>query len=209
MYDNTAGILKCRGSGVQNTCRIFSSYHSGVENTCRIFMQYPSVVQNTCRIVISHLSEVRNTAVLSQLRRVPGCRGATAYASQTAPRGRMTVVLWEVLLNGGWGYERVFQTGYIFRLGIRPCFLNGVYIPVGDTDMFSVPGAHYALKYGNVFRTGYALSIKIRTCFPNPVHVIHRNTNVFSEPGTRYPSKYGRVFRIRRRRRRARGWRGG
>ena len=110
------------------------------------------------------------------------------------------------------------------RLGIRICFPNRVYVSVRDTDMFSppmggacgaytvaplhvlhaihrntnvfpVPGAHYALKYGYVFRARYTLSVKIRPCFSNRTCVTHRNTAVFSEPGTCYPSKYGRVFR--------------
>ena len=134
-----------------------------------------------------------------------------------------SVVLWVVRLDDSWGYGHVIRTGNMFRLGIRPCFRhlwvtfvgrmllrpytcympyieirtcfpNGVYVSVGDTDMFFEPGIYSGWGYGNVFRTGYTSSIQIRTCFPNPAHVIHRNTNTFSEPDTRYPSKYGHVF---------------
>ena len=86
---------------------------------------------------------VGDTAVLSQLRRVPGCRGATAYAPQTAPRGRMMVMLWAVRLDDSWGYGRVFRTRYALRIKIRKRFSNGVYISVGDTDMFSEPGIYF------------------------------------------------------------------
>ena len=121
-------------------------------------------------------------------------------------------MLWVVLLNGGWGYSRVFRTGYMFRLGIRACFRylrvafvgrmllrpytrympyieiricfsNGVYISVGDTDMFFERDIYFGLKFGRVFRTGYMLPIEIRPCFSYPVHVIHQNTAVFSELG--------------------------
>ena len=164
----------------------------------------------------------------------------------------MTVVLWAVLLNGGWGYGYVFRTGCMFRLGIRACFRHlrvafvgrmqyaptrvtcrtskyeyvfrtGYMFRLGIRTCFRhlrvafVGRIQYAptrvicrtSKYEYVFRTGYMFRLGIRPCFPNPVHVIHRNTDVFSERGTHDPSKYGRVFRIRRRRRRARGWRGG
>ena len=95
----------------------------------------------------------------------------------------MTVMLWVVLLNGGWGYGCVFRTGYMFRLGIRTCFPNGVYVSVRDTDMFSELDTRYPSKYERVFRRGYTLSIEIRTRFSNRVHVIHQNTAVFSELG--------------------------
>ena len=106
-------------------------------------------------------------------------------------------------------YGRVFRTGYTLSIEIRKRFPNRVHVIHRNTAVFSEPGTCYPSKYGNVFRTGYTLSTEIRPCFPNPVHVIHQNTETFSEGDTRYPSKYGRVFRIRRRRRRARGWRGG
>ena len=146
MYDNTAGILNYRGLGVQNTCRIFSSYHSGVENTCRIFMQYPSAVQNTCRIVMLHLSTVGNTGLLSQLRCVPGCRGATAYAPQTALRSRITVMLWDVFGDGGWKYGRVFRTGYASYIKIRICFRHLWVAFVGR--MQYAPTAGYTCWFG-------------------------------------------------------------
>ena len=181
MYDNTAGILKCRGSGVQNTCRIFSSYHSGVENTCRIFMQYPSVVQNTCRIVISHLSAVRNTAVLSQLRRVPGCRGRNSIRPTDGPAepndGRV--------MGGFWGR----------RLGIRPCFSNRVHVSVGDMAMFSKPDTRYPLKYGHVFRTGYMFRLGIRACFRHLRVAFVGRMQYAPTRVTCRTSKYGRVFR--------------
>ena len=162
MYDNTAGILNYRGSGVQNTCRIFSPYHSGVENPCRIFMQYPSVVQNTCRIVMLHLSAVGNTGLLFQLWRVPGCRGVTAYAPQTALRSRITVMLWDVLGDGGWNYGHVFAT-YGWRLW-------------GVCNTPLPPGTCHTLKYRHVFHTEYMLYIKIRTPLPNPIRATHRKT---------------------------------
>ena len=146
MHDNTAGILNYRGSGVQNTCRIFSPYHSGVENTCRIFMQYPSVVQNTCRIVMSHLSAVGNTGLLSQLRCVPSCRGATAYAPQTASRGRITVMLWAVFGDGSWKYEYVFRAGYTPYIKIRTRFRHLRVAFVGR--MQYAPTAGYTCWFG-------------------------------------------------------------
>ena len=140
---------------------------------------------------------VGDTETFFQLRHVPGCRGATAYAPQTAPRSRMTIMLWVVLLDDGWGYEHVFRTGNIFRLGIRPCFRHLRVAFVGRMQYAPTRVTCRTSKYEYVFRTGKALRIKIRTCFPNQIHVIHRNTNTFSEQGTRYPSKCGRVFRIR------------
>ena len=151
MYDNTAGILNYRGSGVQNTCRIFSPYHSGVENTCRIFMQYPSVVQNTCRIVMLHLSAVGNTGLLFQLWRVPGCRGVLH-----TPHRRPYGAEYRSCCGMFWGTA------------------------VGNTDTFSIPGTRHPSEYGHVFATygwrlwgvcccvptaGYMSYIKIRTCF--------------------------------------------
>ena len=106
-------------------------------------------------------------------------------------------------------YEYVFRTGYIFRLGIRACFRHLRVAFVGRMQYAPTRVTCRTSKYEYVFRIGYMFRLGIRPCFPNRVHVIHQNTAVFSEPGTRYPSKYGRVFRIRRRRRRARGWRGG
>ena len=129
-------------------------------------------------------------------------------------------------------------TCYMPYIEIWTCFSNGVYISVGDTDMFSPPmggvcGAYtvaplhvlhaihkntvvffervtcYPSKYEHVFRTGNMFWLGIRKCFPNGVYISVRDTDMFSEPGTHDLSKYGRVFRIRRRRRRARGWRGG
>ena len=194
MYDNTAGILNYRGSGVQNTCRIFSSYHSGVENTCRIFMQYPSVVQNTCRIVISHLSAVRNTAVLSQLRCVPGCRGVLNTPLQTALRGRMMVMLWDVWGDGGWEYGHVFATNGWRLWGVCNTPLHVLHAIHRNTAMFFERGTRYPSKYERVSRTGCTLRIEIRKCFSNRVHVIHQNTETFSEGDTRYPSKYRCVF---------------
>ena len=92
-------------------------------------------------------------------------------------------MLWVVLLDDGWGYERVFRTGNIFLLGIRIYFSNRIHISVWDAAVFSEPDTHYPSKYGHVFQTGHTLSIEIRTCFSNPVHVIHQNTAVFSELG--------------------------
>ena len=82
--------------------------------------------------------------------------------------------------------------GFVERwLEVRICFSNGVYVSVGDTDMFSPPtggvcgayavaplppGICHTLNYGYVFRTGYASYIKIRTPLPNPVRATHRKT---------------------------------
>ena len=74
-------------------------------------------------------------------------------------------------------------TCYMPYIEIRPCFSNGVYVSVRDTNVFSEPGTRHPSRYGYVFRTRYMLSIKIRPCFPTGIHVIHRNTNVFSELG--------------------------
>ena len=111
---------------------------------------------------------------------------------------RNTVMLFEPGIYFGWGYGYVFatygrrlwgvcccaptrvtchtskyghviRTGNIFRLGIQTFFPNGVYISVGDTEMFSEPGTRYPSKYECVFRTGYTLFIEIRPCFPNQV----------------------------------------
>ena len=88
------------------------------------------------------------------------------------------------LMGGVFGaYAIRPYTCYMPYIKIRPCFPNRVHVTHRNTDMFSVPGAHYALKYGNVFRTGYTLSIEIRPCFLKGVHVTHRNTAVFSELG--------------------------
>ena len=86
-------------------------------------------------------------------------------------------------------------TCYMPYIKIRPCFSNGGYVSVRDTDMFFEPDTRYPSKYGHVFRTRYTSSIEMRICFPKGIHVIHQNTAVFSEPDTRYPSKYERVFR--------------
>ena len=135
-----------------------------------------------------------------------------------------SVVLWVVRLDDGWGYGYVFRMGYIFRLGIRPCFRhlrvafvgrmllrpytrympymkirpcfsNREYVSVRDTETFFERGTRYPSKFERVFQIGYTLPIKIRTCFPNRIHIIHQNTETFSEPGTRYPSKCGNIFR--------------
>ena len=95
----------------------------------------------------------------------------------------MAVVLWVVFGGDGWKYGYVFRTRYALSIEIRPCFSNGVYVSVRDTDMFSEPDTRYPSKYGRVFRTRHMLSIEIRTCFPKGIHVTHRNTNVFSELG--------------------------
>ena len=50
------------------------------------------------------------------------------------------VMLWVVLLNGGWGYSRVFRTGYMFRLGIRTCFPKGIHVTHRNTAVFSELG---------------------------------------------------------------------
>lgn len=95
----------------------------------------------------------------------------------------MTVVLWVVLLDDGWGYGRVFRTGNMFRLGIRKHFSNRLHVIHQNTVVFSEPGTRYPSKYERVFRTRYMLSIEIRPCFLKGVHVTHRNTAVFSELG--------------------------
>ena len=71
----------------------------------------------------------------------------------------------------------------MFRLGIRPCFSNGEYISVRDTDIFFKPGTRYTLKYEHVFQTRYTSSIEIRKRFPNWAQTIYQNTAVFSESG--------------------------
>ena len=106
-------------------------------------------------------------------------------------------------------YEYVFRTGYMFWLGIRACFRhqwvafvgrmllrpytcympyieiwtcfpNGVYVSVGDTDMFSPPmgGVHGA----------YAVAPL------HALHAIHRNTEMFFERGICFGWGYGHVF---------------
>ena len=144
-------------------------------------MQYPSVVQNTCRIVISHLSAVRNTAVLSQLRRVPGCRGVfntphrrpcgsewrSCYGWFLGATVRDTDMFSPPMGGVCGAYAIRPYTCYMPYIEIRPCFSNGVHVIHRNTNVFPVPGAHYASKYGNVFRTGHALPIEIRPCFPN------------------------------------------
>ena len=107
----------------------------------------------------------------------------------------MTVVLWVVWGDGGWEYGHVFATNGWRLWGVCNTPLHVLHAIHRNTNVFPVPGAHYALKYGNVFRTRYTLSIEIRICFPNPVHVIHQNMETFSEGDTRYPPKYGHVFR--------------
>ena len=74
-------------------------------------------------------------------------------------------------------------TCYMPYIKIRPCFSNGVYVSVRDTNVFSEPDTRYPSKYERVFRTGYMFRLGIRICFPNRIHVTHRNTNVFSESG--------------------------
>ena len=106
-------------------------------------------------------------------------------------------------------YGRAFRTGYTLSIEIRTCFPYRVHITHRNTEMFFEPDMRYPSKYGRVFRTGCMFRLGIRPCFPKGIHVIYQNTTVFSEGDTRDPLKYGRVFRIRRRRRRARGWRGG
>ena len=91
-------------------------------------------------------------------------------------------------------YGHVFRTGYMFRLGIRPCFSNRVYILVGDTDMFSPPMGGVCRAYAIRPYTCYMLYIEIRTCFSNGEYVLVRDTEMFFEPDIRYPSKYERVF---------------
>ena len=154
---------------------------------------------------------VGDRAVLSQPRRVPGCRGATAYAPQTAPRGRMMVMLWVVLLDDGWGYGHVFRIRNMFWLGIRicfrhlrvafvgrmllrlytrympymkirPCFLNQRHISVGDTVMFSPSTGDVCGAYAIRPYTCYMPYIEIRICFPNRVYVSVRDTDMFSPP---------------------------
>ena len=111
-------------------------------------------------------------------------------------------------------------------LGIRPCFSNGVYVSVRDTDMFSPPaggvcgayavaplhvlhavhentvmlfesGICFGWGYGRVFATyGWRLWGVFNTPL-HLLHVIHRNTEMFSESDTHHPPKYERVFRTR------------
>ena len=154
--------------------------------------------------------------------RVTGSRGGKwlkirscyGHCGRAAPM--YSVMLWVVLLDDGWGYGYVFRTGYIFRLGIRPCFRhlrvafvrrmllrpytrympymkirpcfsNGVYVSVGDTAMFFEPGICFGWGYGYVFAT---YGWRLWGVFNTPLHVlhtIHRNTNVFSKPDIRYP----------------------
>ena len=135
--------------------------------------------------------------MLSQLRRVPGCRGATAYAPQTAPWGRMMVMLWDVWGDGGWEYGHVFATNGWRLWGVCNTPLHVLHAIHRNTAVFSEPGTRYPSKYERVSRTGCTLRIEIRKRFSNRVHVTHRNTAMFSGRDTRYPSKYRRVFRTR------------
>ena len=136
----------------------------------------------------------------------------------------MTVVLWVILLDDGWGYGHVFATCGWRSWGVCNTPLHVLHAIHRNTVMLFEPDTYFGWEYGYVFRTGdmfrlgirtcfrhlrvafvgcmllrpytcYMSYIKIRPCFPNRVHVIHRNTNVFSEPDIRYPSKYGNVFR--------------
>ena len=161
--------------------------------------------------------------MLSQLRRVSGCRGVL-----NTPHRRPCGAEWRSCYGGFWGrrleiricfsngvYIPVGDTGmfsppaggvcgayairpytcYMPYIKIRIRFSNGVYIPVGDTDMFSPPAGGVCGAYAIRPYTCYTSYIKIRPCFPNRIRFTHRNSDMFSEPGTRYPSKYGRVFR--------------
>ena len=92
-------------------------------------------------------------------------------------------MLFEPGIYSGWGYGYVFRTGDIFRLGIRTCFSNQIYVIHQNTEAFSEPGTNDPSKYEYVFRTGYTLPIEIRIRFSNRIHAIHRNTAVFSESG--------------------------
>ena len=85
-------------------------------------------------------------------------------------------------------------TRYMPSIKIRIRFSNGVYIPVGDTDMFSPPMGGVCGAYAIRPYTRYTSSIEIRPCFSNGVYVSVRNTDMFSVPGTRHTSEYGRVF---------------
>ena len=93
-----------------------------------------------------------------------------------------SVVLWVVWLDDGWGYGHVFRTGDIFWLGIRTCFSKGVYIPVGDTDVFSPPMGGACGAYAIRPYTCYMPYMKIRPCFSNRVYVSVRGTVMFSPP---------------------------
>ena len=64
-------------------------------------------------------------------------------------------------------------TCYMPYIKMRPCFSNGVYVSIGDTNVFSEGDTRDPSKYGHVSRTGYMFRLGIRICFPNPVHVIH------------------------------------
>ena len=78
-------------------------------------------------------------------------------------------------------YGHVFRTGYIFRLGIRPCFRH---------QWVALVGRMLLHPY-----TCYMPYIEIRTCYSNREYVLVRNTAMFFEPGTNDPSKFERVFR--------------
>ena len=52
----------------------------------------------------------------------------------------MTVMLWVVLLNGGWGYGYVSLTRYTLSIKIRPCFPKGIHVIHQNTAVFSELG---------------------------------------------------------------------
>ena len=132
--------------------------------------------------------------------RVTGSRGGkwleirSCYGHRGEDALMYSVVLWEVLLDDGWGYGHVFRMGYIFRLGIRPCFPNRVYISVGDTVMFSPPAGGVCRAYSIRPYTRYMPYIKIRIRFPNRVYVSVRDTEMFFEPEICFGWGYGHVI---------------
>ena len=109
----------------------------------------------------------------------------------------MTVVLWVILLDDGWGYGHVFAT-YGWRLwGVCNTPLHVLHAIHRNMVIFSGRDTRYPSKYERVFRTRYTLPVEIRKRFSNRIRVTHRNTNVFFEPGTRYALKYEHVFQTR------------
>ena len=150
--------------------------------------------------------------------RVTGCSGVlwlkirSCYGHLGRAAPMYSVVLWVVLLNGGWGYgyvfatygrrlwgvcccaptrvtchtskyEYVFRTGYMFWLGIRICFRHPWVAFVGRIQYAPTRVTCRTLKYGHVIRTGNIFRLGIRICFSNRIHVIHRNTAMLFELG--------------------------
>ena len=68
------------------------------------------------------------------------------------------------------------------RLGIQPCFLNGVYVSIRDTEMFSPPMGGVCRAYAIRPYTCYMPYIEIRIRFPNGVHISVGDTDMFSPP---------------------------